>query len=147
EVRLRYMVFDLPHAQGHSLANVPLGERKQLLRFLLQGRDPQLVTYSDHIELSGKRVLKTACDMGLEGIVSKRIDAGYSQKRSRDWIKSKCSNRQEFVIGGYTEPSGSRTGLGALLLGYYEDGKFKYAGKVGTGFDDRMLEEIAKLLG
>jgi bifunctional non-homologous end joining protein LigD len=94
----------------------------------------------------GGKFFGLACERGLEGIVSKRRDAAYVPGRSKTWLKIKCTQRQELVIGGYTEPSGKRAHLGALLVGYYDDGKLAYAGKVGTGFTAKTLAELAKLL-
>jgi bifunctional non-homologous end joining protein LigD len=92
-----------------------------------------LVRYSDHVEGDGKVVLASACKLGAEGVVSKRADRPYRGGRNTDWLKTKCSQRQEFVVGGFTDPEGSRAGLGALLLGHYDKGKLTFAGKVGTG--------------
>jgi bifunctional non-homologous end joining protein LigD len=146
---LVYYVFDLPYASGYDLTATPLVERKQALAQLLRTHDRQndgIVRYSDHVEGHGDAVLREACRSSMEGIVSKRANSPYEQSRSGSWLKVKCSKRQEFVIAGYTKPSGARVGLGALLLGYFKDGEFTYAGRVGTGFTDETLRELTKEL-
>ena len=96
--------------------------------------------FSDAFDAPAESVVASACKLGLEGVIAKRLDSPYVSRRSHGWIKLKCSQRQEFVIGGYTDPQGSRVGIGALLLGVHDDdGGLRYAGKVGTGFDDRTL--------
>lgn len=145
EAELVYVVFDLLHQDGYDLRNVPLIERKAALQELLAtaGADPRRLRFSEHVIGRGAEFFGEVCELGLEGIVSKRIDAPYRKARSRSWLKCKCIQRQEFVIGGYTDPSGSRSALGALLVGLYdESGKLRYSGKVGTGFTDRSLEEL-----
>ena len=146
--QLAYYLFDLVHCQGFDLSRTPLHARKELLRQLLTGVDPAaLLRYSDHIRGEGERVFRHACRFALEGIVSKRADSPYQSKRSANWLKVKCLQRQEFVIGGYSEPAGSRTGFGALLVGYADEGKeLVYAGKVGTGFSDQTLVHLAREL-
>lgn len=146
---LAYYLFDMPYFEGYDLTAVPLSERKALLERVLAGQAPGSATlrYSEHIEGAGAEVLQEACGGGLEGIVSKRVDSKYQQARSPAWLKSKCTKRQEFVIGGYTEPSGARTHFGALLLGYYNaSGELKYAGKVGTGFTSQSLRDVFREL-
>ncbi|MFW6333142.1 MAG: DNA ligase D [Thermodesulfobacteriota bacterium] len=145
---LVFYVFDLPFCSGYDLTGSPLKDRKAVLkeRFEVMGNSDNRIRYSDHIEGDAESVYRHACRMSLEGVISKKIDAGYTQKRSRNWLKSKCIERQEFVIGGFTEPSGSRIGFGALLLGYYQDGDLIYAGKVGTGFDDDTLKNLGEKL-
>ncbi len=145
--QLVYYLFDLIHCQGYDLSRTPLIERKELLRQLLAPLDPSaavLLRYSDHIRGEGERVYRHACRFALEGIVSKRADSPYQSKRSGNWLKVKCLQRQEFIIGGYSEPAGSRTGFGALLVGYYDERReLVFAGKVGTGFNDRTLDSLA----
>lgn len=142
---LTYFVFDLPHCAGRDLAGEPLIRRKEILRDLIQETGP--VRYSDHVIGSGKAFFEQACDTGLEGGISKRVDSKYVQKRSRDWVKVKCSLRQEFIIGGYTEPGGQRTGFGSLVLGYHDDkGRLVYCGRVGTGFDEKLLKSLHAML-
>jgi len=144
--RLAYYAFDLPWVDGYDLTRVPLVERKRLLRERVPA-GAGMVRYSDHVEGEGETFFKEACNIGLEGIVSKRRDSAYSGRRGRDWVKVKCLQRQEFVIGGWTDPQGSRSGFGALLIGVHdEDGRLRYAGKVGTGFDDRMLAMLTREL-
>jgi len=143
--RIVYYVFDMPYCQGYDITRAPLLERKRLLRGLLENssfNDTQIL-YTDHIQGQGSDVFAHACRFALEGVVSKRADSPYEQKRSRNWVKVKCFHRQEFVIGGFTDPGGSRNGFGALFLGYYgRDRKLVYSGRVGTGFNDRTLKDI-----
>lgn len=149
EDRLVFYAFDLPYLSGVDLTRVPLLERKETLRSLVGNGDStsfRRVLYSDHIRGDGGTVLDHACKYRMDGIVSKRADSVYKFGRSKAWRKIKCLHRQEFVVGGYTEPTGSRQGFGSLVLGYYDDGELTYAGRVGTGFDDETLDEIhAKL--
>ncbi|MGH8313791.1 MAG: non-homologous end-joining DNA ligase, partial [Steroidobacterales bacterium] len=141
-----YFVFDLLYRDGYDLRGVALTERKRLLRPLLGTSDPRL-RYSVDVQGSGAEFFKQACAMELEGAVAKRAASTYREGiRTRDWVKVKCAKRQEMVIGGFTDPQGSRSGLGALLLGVYEAGKLHYAGKVGTGFDDKTLAKLRPLL-
>ncbi len=118
-----------------------------LASLLDEHEDSSLIRYSDHIAGKGDIVFAEACRTGMEGIISKRIDAVYLGSRNRNWVKVKCGRRQEFVIGGYTDPSGSRKAFGALLLGVYDgQGQFTFAGRTGTGFSDRSLKELHKRL-
>ncbi len=144
--RLAYYVFDLVYLNGRDYAPRPLLERKQALQQLLAGQDPNgPLLYSDHIVGGAQEVFEHACLHGLEGIVAKRADAAYSQTRTKSWLKIKCRHRQEFVIGGFTDAAGTRTGFGALLLGVYgDDQKLHYAGRVGTGFDTSRLKALAR---
>ena len=139
-----YYLFDIAHCNGYDLTAVPLLERKQLLRRLLDGLGPDSphIRYSDHIEGSGETVIEHACRHHLEGVISKRADSAYEGRRSRTWLKIRCGHSQEFVVGGFTRPQGTRKGFGALLLGYYDGDALIYAGRVGTGFDDELLREI-----
>ena len=139
-----YYVFDLPYLNGYDLRGAMLAERKTLLRKIVP--EGGAVRYSDHVAGSGPDFFAQACKLGLEGIVSKRADSSYRPVRSRDWQKVKCALRQEFVIGGYTDPQGSRTGFGALLLGVYDGDELRYCGKVGTGFDDATLGTLSGAL-
>jgi DNA ligase D-like protein (predicted ligase) len=144
-VPVYFYLFDVLWANGQDLRELPLRERKQLLRRLLAFSDP--IRYTTHRIRDGEAYYAYACASGWEGLVVKRADAPYRPGRSRDWLKFKCQSGQEFVIGGYTDPKGARCGFGALLLGYYEpDGRLAYAGKVGTGFDDATLVSLAKTL-
>jgi bifunctional non-homologous end joining protein LigD len=144
---LAFYLFDVPYLAGYDLTKAPLLERKELLEQLLarQSQDG-VIRYSEHIAAEGADVLQEACKGGLEGIISKRIDGAYQQARSPAWRKSKCTKRQEFVIGGYTKPTGSRIGFGALLLGYYDDGELCYCGRVGTGFTNQSLRDLHREL-
>jgi bifunctional non-homologous end joining protein LigD len=149
DTQLVYYLFDVPHLASYDLTETPLAERKQLLARLLVADNPANegpIRYSDHIQGDGEEVLHQACAAHQEGIISKRADSLYQQFRSGSWLKTKCHQRQEFVLGGFTRPTGSRVGFGALLLGYYHDGDLVYAGRVGTGFSNDSLRELAKRL-
>ena len=140
---LVFYAFDLLYLDGHDLRAVPLLERKEALRALLGGRvDDGPVRFSDHVVGNGAVFHQHACRMGLEGIIAKRCDSRYVAKRTKDWLKIKCQRRQEFVIGGWTDPKGSRSAFGSLLLGFYRDGELIHAGRVGTGFDESRLADI-----
>ncbi len=139
---LAFFVFDLLYRDGHDLRGLPLTARKAALRELV-GEGSKSLQIGPEVRGGGPEFFRQACALGLEGIVSKRADATYaSGARTRDWLKIKCVRRQEMVIGGYTDPQGSRTGFGALLLGVYDGKALRYAGKVGTGFDDRTLRGL-----
>ena len=132
---MTYFVFDLLHLNGHNLRQEPLAERKQILAQLLETLpEHEVIRYGQHIQTEGAPIFDAACEMGAEGIVSKRSDSVYTSGRSKSWIKIKCVRRQEFVIGGFTKPANGTEGIGALVLGYYEDKKLIYAGRTGTGF-------------
>ncbi|MGH7232711.1 MAG: DNA ligase D, partial [Nitrospiraceae bacterium] len=142
---LVYFIFDLLYLDGYDVSSAPLEVRKQTLKQVLgdtAGRHGALLRYSDHVVGGGASFYREACRFGLEGMISKRRHAPFRPGRGSDWIKVKCVQRQEFVVGGFTEPSGSRVGLGALLLGVYTDGSFHYTGRVGTGFNDRVLTRL-----
>jgi bifunctional non-homologous end joining protein LigD len=141
-VEVFYYVFDLPYLDGRDLRNVPLIERKELLQASFQFHDP--IRYVEHRKRDGEAYFLEACKKGLEGVVAKQADSVYVSERSRDWLKFKCSLAQEFVIIGYTDPKGARIGFGALVVGYYEDGGLRSGGRVGTGFDTRMLLDLKK---
>jgi len=135
--KLMYFVFDLLHLDGKSLAARPLRERRKMLAEVLADLPSDgLVRLGEGMEGDGKAILEQACSLGLEGLIAKRLDSTYSDgARSRDWLKLKCKKRQELVIAGWTDPTGSREGLGALLVGYHDEkGRLVFAGKVGTGF-------------
>jgi bifunctional non-homologous end joining protein LigD len=141
--KLRYFVFDLLHLDGHDLTGVPLVERKEALRALLAASAPlDVVQFSDHVAGHGAEFFETACASGVEGIVSKRAASRYSASRTKDWLKVKCTQRQEFVVVGFTDPQGARTGFGALVLAVHDDGELRYTGKVGTGFTDEDLRAL-----
>jgi bifunctional non-homologous end joining protein LigD len=144
---VHYFLFDLPWYAGYDLRASPLAQRRGLLKPLLPGKASALLHFSEDIADSPQDILASACRMGMEGVIGKRRDSPYASGRSKSWIKLKCENRQEFVIGGFTDPQRSRTGLGALLLGFHEKGKLRYAGRTGTGFDDKQLAQLSKRLG
>lgn len=137
-------VFDLLWLDGGDLRGLPLRERKRLLRRTLEFRGP--IRYTPHRDAEGEALFQEACRRGWEGLIAKRADSPYRAGRSTDWLKLKCSAEQEFVIGGCTAPKGSRVGFGALLLGYYEGDRLRYAGKVGTGFDEATLRSLGARL-
>jgi bifunctional non-homologous end joining protein LigD len=142
-----YFVFDLPHFGGYDLTRVPLAERRRLLEAALPARQAGPVRFSETFDAPVKDLLEGACKKGLEGLIGKRADAAYSSRRAPTWIKLKCTRRQEFVVAGYTDPKGSRTGFGSLLLGIHDqDGELVYAGNVGTGFDQRGLDALTAKL-
>lgn len=146
KTELTYYAFDLLWCDGKDLRGAKLLDRKSALRALLNrsiSLDGNTIRFSDHIDGHGVAFHRKACETGLEGIIGKRASSRYYGKRTRDWVKVKCTRRQEFVIAGFTEPSGSRIGFGALLLGVYSDsGDLVYAGRVGTGFDDTTLKDL-----
>ncbi|MES2406830.1 MAG: DNA ligase D [Pseudomonadota bacterium] len=142
-----FYVFDLPFYNGFDLTAVPLGERRTLLKTIIGKSDDALIRFSNAFDAPQGDLLASACRLGLEGVIGKKKTSLYVSRRSHDWIKLKCTQRQEFVIGGYTDPQGKRLGIGSLLLGVYdESGKLHYAGNVGTGFNRTSLEDIKKKL-
>lgn len=142
-----YYLFDLPYCAGHDLRDVPLVERRAVLQRIVARKPHANVRFSDVFEAPPEEILNSACRLGLEGVIAKRRDSAYVCRRSSDWIKLKCKLRQEFVIGGWTDPKGARTGIGSLLLGVHgEDGKLRYAGNVGTGFNEQALRDLRKRL-
>ncbi len=143
-VAVYYYVFDVLHAAGHDLTDVPLRARKSVLRDLLDWEDP--VRFTPHRNARGHELLADACARGWEGLIAKDGESTYAHSRSRRWLKLRCSNQQELVIGGYTDPEGSRVGFGALLLGFHRGDELQYAGKVGTGFDDDTLASLHERL-
>jgi bifunctional non-homologous end joining protein LigD len=146
--RIEYYLFDLPFANGRDLRPTALLERRAALEKLLK-KPPTGIHFSAAFDVPAKKLFEHACEMHLEGLIGKRANGTYQSARSRDWIKLKCLQRQEFVIGGYTDPAGSRTGtFGSLLLGVHDPktGKLRYAGRVGTGFTDITLRELARKL-
>ena len=136
-----YHVFDLLWVDGRDLSLLPLDERYALLQTLPLKKPLQPVT-----RLSGEKPWERACLEGWEGVIAKRRDSRYEHRRSPHWLKMKCEASQEFVVGGFTDPQGVRKGLGALLVGYFENNDFVYAGKLGTGFDTKLLLELRKRL-
>lgn len=142
-----YYLFDLPYYHGHDLRGLPLVERQALLNGLFARNASPSLRLSESFEGAPDAVREAACRLSLEGVIAKRKASRYVSRRSPDWLKLKCAQRQEFVIGGYTDPSGARTGFGALLLGVHDDeGALRYAGKVGTGFDAQSLADLAAKL-
>jgi DNA ligase D-like protein (predicted ligase) len=139
-VEVTYYLFDLLALDGLRTTGLPLRARKSLLRRALDFGPPLRLT--PHRNRGGGELLDRACGWGWEGLIAKRAEGRYRSGRTSDWLKLKCSHGQEFVIGGFTEPSGSRAGFGALLLGYYAKGRLRYAGKVGTGYDHRTLTTL-----
>lgn len=143
--QLRYVVFDLLSLDGIDLTHVPLIERKQLLEQLLQGADPRLF-FSAHVNGHGPDVFEAARTQGMEGIISKRAESKYASGRSDQWLKIKAVETREFFVVGYTQPKGSRKGIGALLLAQKKGSQWVYAGRVGSGLSDAMLAELPRLL-
>ncbi|MFE2032315.1 non-homologous end-joining DNA ligase [Streptomyces scopuliridis] len=143
-VAVTYCLFDLLRLDGADVTALPLRSRKSLLRRALVHRPP--LRFITHRNQGGQELLDEACARGWEGLIAKRAAGRYQPRRSPDWLKLKCLRAQEFVIGGFTEPSGSRIGFGALLLGYYEGGRLRYAGKAGTGYDQRTLRALRRRL-
>jgi bifunctional non-homologous end joining protein LigD len=137
-------LFDLMFLDCCDLCSLDLRTRKSLLKQIVSFDDP--IRFTNQTEGDGLACYREACAKGWEGIIAKRAAGRYVHRRSKDWLKFKCVSQQEFVIGGYTEGGGSRTGFGALLLGYYRGDDLHYAGKVGTGFDDRTVRDLARQL-
>ena len=131
-------------ANGADVRAMPLEARREVLDGLLRRRDPLRVP--EQMTGDGAALLAEACRDGWEGLIAKRLGTPYVSTRSRDWLKLKCTRAQELVIGGFTAPQGSRTDLGALLVGHFDGGKLRYAGKVGTGFKHETLKELAAQL-
>ncbi|MDF2809160.1 MAG: ATP-dependent ligase YkoU [Microvirga sp.] len=143
--RFLFYAFDLLHLDGYDLTALPLIERKKLLEALI-GKPGGIIRYSGHFESSGETVLRHACRLGLEGVVSKLRDAPYRSGRSKSWLKSKCSDSQEFVIAGYVPSTTSRRAIGSLILGFYDGDKLVHVGRVGTGFTVPVAEELFRRL-
>jgi len=137
-------LFDALRLDGRDVRDLPLRQRKAELRRTLRFKGH--VRFSPHRNEHGEELFRDACRRGLEGVMAKRGDSPYRATRSTDWRKLKCHAEQELVIGGYTAPQGSRTDFGALLVGYFEDGRLSYAGKVGTGFDHATLNDLGARL-
>lgn len=143
-IAVYFYAFDCPWVDGLDLRRVALRERKQVLRecFDFDGA----LRFAAHRNAAGDDYLRQACGKGWEGVIAKRANSVYRRGRSKHWLKLKCEQGQELVIGGFTDPQGSRTGFGALLLGYYEDDALRYAGRVGTGFDEKTLRRMRSAL-
>jgi bifunctional non-homologous end joining protein LigD len=138
------------YLSGRDTTKLPLLQRKALLSEVLASNAPktqaQRIFFSEHFTAADDSFLHNVCDLQLEGVVSKRADAPYHIGRSKIWLKTKCQKRQEFVIGGFSVPSNGSLGVGALWLGYYDNGRLKYAGRVGTGFTHASSKQLRKLL-
>jgi bifunctional non-homologous end joining protein LigD len=143
-VPVYYYLFDILYLNGYDLTGLELRYRKEILKNAFTFNDP--LRFSPHRSNKGEAYYREACRKGLEGVIAKRAASHYVHRRSPDWLKFKCENQQEFVIVGYTDPEGERTGLGALLVGVYDHGKLRYAGKVGTGFDMTTLRTLERQL-
>ncbi len=141
-VAVYYYLFDILHYDGRDLTDLPQRRRKKLLKQALDFDDP--IRYTPHRNATSLDYYRQACTKGWEGLIAKDGEASYVHGRSSKWLKFKCVHQQEFVIGGYTDPEGERVGFGALLVGYYDEGDLKYAGKVGTGYSDDMLNRLHK---
>jgi bifunctional non-homologous end joining protein LigD len=142
-----FQIFDVIYLDGFSLTQTPLRDRKAILEQLLasvKAKGP--LRYSDHVEGNGTEFFKLACESGLEGIVSKLAESPYESTRNRNWQKTKCIKRQEFVIAGYTPSKKGFPGFGSLILGVYDKGKLIYSGRVGTGFSIKQRLELQKKL-
>lgn len=146
--KINYYIFDILFLDDKNLMYLPLIERKHILASVFKKwrKKNKDIYFSNYIIGNGEFLHKKACQVGLEGIVCKKIDSTYQSKRTRDWIKAKCVHRQEFVIGGYTDPKGARSKFGALLLGVYEGKKLIFCGHVGTGFNEKTLNMLYKKL-
>ena len=139
--RLVYFVFDLMYLDGRSLAGEPLEARKAALKTIVRG---ERIQFSDHLEADGPDAFREACRLRLEGIISKPRNQPYLSGKRAGWLKTKCVQRQEFVIGGFTDPEGAREGIGALLVGFYDDDRLVFSGKVGTASQPRARESCAR---
>lgn len=144
KIKTYFYVFDCLVWNGEDLRKEPLILRKKMLKAHIPFGG--IIRYTAHIKERGLEYYKRACKKGLEGVIAKKADSKYQSKRTRNWLKFKCTRRQELVIGGYTKPKGSRVGFGALLVGYYTKGGLKYAGKIGTGYDTALLTSLGKRL-
>jgi bifunctional non-homologous end joining protein LigD len=130
-----FYAFDLLHFDGVAVRDAPLADRKRLLKAALGPRSKAgQVRYSDHLDGDGKQIFTQACALGLEGVISKRSDRPYRSGRNGDWVKTKCIQTDEFVIGGYLDSNPNPNAIGALVVGYYDRGRFVYCGRVGTGY-------------
>lgn len=146
--KIAYYLFDMPYLNGMDLRKVPVQERRAALAAVLEPNESPLLRFSDAFEETPEALLNSACQMQMEGLIGKRIGSAYVSRRSNDWIKLKCKNRQEFVVVGFSDPKGARSAFGALLLGLHDvdSGQLRYAGKVGTGFNESTLKSIYQRL-
>ncbi|WP_426571290.1 non-homologous end-joining DNA ligase [Aquihabitans sp. McL0605] len=140
DIAVQYVVFDLLWFDGHDIRTLPLEARQEALRDVIDWGGPLI--RSEALPGDAEELLAQACKLGWEGLIAKRLASTYQPRRSKDWLKLKCTAAQEFVVGGFTEPKGARSGLGALMVGYYDGDRLRYAGKVGTGFDDATLRSL-----
>ncbi len=144
---ITYYVFDMPFFQGYDLRGIALTQRRALLENLLDQQKTGNIKFSAAFDAPSKDLMLSACKLGLEGLIGKRADSPYESRRSPNWIKLKCGKRQSFLICGYTDPKGARTGLGAVLLGHHDEGGvLQYAGNVGSGFSEKTLAELTQVL-
>jgi bifunctional non-homologous end joining protein LigD len=143
-VAVFHYLFDIVYLDGFDLTALALRDRKRILRSAVDFGGP--LRYTAHRNTTGEAFYEQACRSGWEGVMAKRADGPYVHKRSTDWLKFKCQQGQELVIGGFTEPKNQREGFGALLLGYYRGDELVYAGKVGSGFDERTLQDLRRRL-
>jgi bifunctional non-homologous end joining protein LigD len=144
--RVRFIAFDLLYLAGKDMTGLPLFERKAKLQDLIGTSTRSRVRYSDHLAGNGSAMLTEACRRGLEGIVSKRIDKPYRSGRQTEWLKAKCGHADELIIGGYLHSTALRKAIGALALGFFDDGSLVYAGRVGTGFSHRSAADLWRRL-
>jgi len=142
--KVYYYIFDAVYAGDYDLSQLSLRERKKIAKIIINYKDP--LRFLPHRNETGLDYFKEACAKGWEGIIAKNGLSAYVHSRSSQWLKFKCIHEQELVVAGFTEPRGSRAGFGALLLGYYQQKRLRYAGKVGTGFDDQTLTDLRKRL-
>jgi DNA ligase D-like protein (predicted ligase) len=140
DVDVYYFVFDLLSLDGADVTRLPLRQRKRLLYNAFHYRDP--LRYSEHLDRFGEEYFRHACAQGWEGLIAKRADSHYHAGPSTDWLKFTCVRDQGFVVGGFTDPQGARVGFGALLIGYHDGARLRYAGKVGTGYDNATLRAL-----
>ncbi len=141
-VSVFYYLFDVLHVDGTNTTGLPLRDRKRVLRAMFDYTNP--LRFTAHRNETGETFFAAACERGWEGLIAKDATAPYVGGRSRRWLKFKCVSRQELVVGGFTDPEGSRPGFGAILVGFHEEGDLVYAGKVGTGFDDETLRRLGE---
>lgn len=144
KIKVYVYIFDILYLDGYELLHLPLIKRKTILKHAMPFHDP--LRYVIHRNTEGVPLFKQACKKGWEGLIAKNRESTYVHVRSQNWLKFKCIQEQEMVVGGYTSPAGSRVGFGALLVGYYKDGKLHYAGKVGTGYNEDFLQKFAQRL-
>lgn len=143
-IAVHFYLFDILYLDGHDVTSIALRRRKTLLKSRIDFVRP--LRFTPHRNRNGEAYYTQACKKGWEGVIAKRAASTYSHKRSTDWLKFKCAKGQELVIGGFTEPSGSRLGFGALLVGYHDGDDLRYAGRVGTGYDDAFLKDFRSRL-